>query len=268
MKRELLIKIADLSIRLKNVFFTGIEKRYLFFFSSPSSVSNTLSLKVTFLPKTNEKHPLVIQRKEEQVFQIKRTDFLAEIDFANFQGEVKILKNIYSFDSFLRILYSLYLSLNEGFLLHSAGVTQSRRAYLFSGSSLSGKTSIIRYLEPTLKRKDTILSDEIIAIRKREERRGNHFFFAYPTPFWGEFKSGKEIKNQGIKIEKVFFLGNGNLRKLSVKEAVGQLGKNIIFFSKDAFLMKKTLNLGIDFLYRTPIYQSSWKELIHLRAFL
>lgn len=259
MKRGLSFRIADLNITLKNILSAELSERY-YFFLSPSGI-NVLNLNLSSLLKKRENFPLIVQRKEGQVFQIGRNDFLAEVDFTRLQGEVKIAENIYSFDSFLRILYSLYLSLNEGFLLHSAGIKKNGRAYLFSGSSLSGKTSIIRHLEPSLTKGNTILSDEIVAIRKKEQKRGNYLFFAYPTPFWGEFKLGKEIDNQGTKIEKVFFLGDKDLSKLSFKEGVVQLWRNMIFFSKDSFSVNKLLNLGIEFLREVPVYSGWWGNL-------
>lgn len=258
MKKNFSLKIAGLNINLKNVFSDELRGRYFSFLSRFHSPA--ISLNLDYVP-AKRNLSLRVKKKEGQVFQIERNDFFAEIDFASFQGELKVAKNIYSFDSFLRILYSLYLLYNDGFLLHSAGIKKDDRVYLFSGSSLSGKTTVIRHLRPRLTNENAILSDEIIAIRKEKQNGGNYFFFAYPTPFWGEFKSSENINNQGTKIDQVFFLGNRDFAKLSFNKAVERLLENIIFFSKETEQIKKLLKLGVEFLQQVPAYQSSCKNL-------
>jgi hypothetical protein len=251
-ERNFSIKIADLKINLNDIFSDKLRRWYCFFLSR--SHFPEISLNLDYIP-AKRNLPLRVKKKEGQVFQIERSDFFAEIDFASFQGELKVAKNIYSFDSFLRILYSLYLLYNDGFLLHSAGIKKDGKVYLFSGSSLSGKTTVIRHLGPTLTNENAILSDEIIAIRKEKHNGGNYFFFAYPTPFWGEFKSSENINNQRAKIDRIFFLGNRNFAKLSFNEAVERLLENTIFFSRDPSSVAKLFNLGIEFLQQIPSYQ-------------
>jgi hypothetical protein len=56
--------------------------------------------------------------------------------------------NPYSLDSVLRILHSLILAERGGFLLHAASAICDGRAYLFSGVSGAGKTTMTRLAPP------------------------------------------------------------------------------------------------------------------------
>jgi len=65
-----------------------------------------------------------------------------------------------SINSFLRILYSLALVETRGLVVHAASLVRDGRAYLFSGRSGSGKTTVAR-----LSTDATLLSDELSIVR-------------------------------------------------------------------------------------------------------
>lgn len=274
MKENFSLKIADLNLTFKNGFSEKLSRRYFFFLSPSFSPASSLTLNLSYVPQgLSLKSDFKVRISNKgQVFQIKRNDFFAEIDFDHLQGEVKIVKNIYSFDSFLRIFYSVYLVLNGGFLLHSAGIKKNGKVHLFIGPSLSGKTTVIRNLEPSLTKKDSVLSDEIVAIRKKEKSSADFHFLAYPTPFWGLYLKAGSGKRRAVsrwqlekgKIEQIYFLNGSDVtseKKLTKKEAVTKLLENIIFFSKETSQIEKLLNLGIEFLEQVSISQSSLKNL-------
>jgi hypothetical protein len=90
------------------------------------------------------------------------------------RGHILQSANPYSIDSVLRIVHTLILAREGGFLLHSAGTIRNGRAFLFSGVSGAGKTTISRLAPPDV----TLLTDEISYIR-----RGPDGYHACGTPF-------------------------------------------------------------------------------------
>ena len=69
--------------------------------------------------------------------------------------------NPYSLDSVLRILHSLILAERGGFLLHAASAICNGGAFLFSGVSGAGKTTMTKLAPPDV----TLLTDEISYLR-------------------------------------------------------------------------------------------------------
>ena len=92
---------------------------------------------------------------------MERGDFRARWDPRTGRGSVRQNANPYSLDSVLRILHSLILAERGGFLLHSASAICDGRAYLFSGVSGAGKTTMTRLAPPDI----TLLTDEISYLR-------------------------------------------------------------------------------------------------------
>jgi hypothetical protein len=93
---------------------------------------------------------------------MERGDFRAEWDPDRRQGWVRQTANPYSIDSVLRILHSLILAREGGFLLHAASAVRQGRAFLFAGVSGAGKTTISRLAPPDV----ALLTDEISYVRE------------------------------------------------------------------------------------------------------
>ena len=125
-------------------------------------------------------------------FFIRRPDLEGEIDLTSRIARVTNRAAIYSFDSFLRILYSLILVQEGGFLLHAASVVRDGQGYAFMGKSGAGKSTIAAHSP-----EQSVLSDEISLIKKVEAD-----YRLYSTPFWGE---------QEIKGGNFCFPSSGNL---------------------------------------------------------
>lgn len=83
----------------------------------------------------------------------------------------------------IRIFYLMSLELG-GFFLHSCGLVNEKKAYIFYGVSGSGKSAIAT-LSPELQ----ILSDDLVLIFPHN---GN--FFASSTPFWGSIARSMRTK--------------------------------------------------------------------------
>jgi hypothetical protein len=92
---------------------------------------------------------------------MERGDFRAEWDPERRQGRVRQTANPYSIDSVLRILHSLLLAREGGFLVHAASAIRNGRAFLFAGLSGAGKTTISRLAPPDV----ALLTDEVSYVR-------------------------------------------------------------------------------------------------------
>jgi hypothetical protein len=184
-------------------------------------------------------------RREGEEWLIERGDFQARWDPRSGRGSVRQNANPYSLDSVLRILHSLILTQRGGFLLHAASAICDGRAYLFSGVSGAGKTTMTRLAPPDI----TLLTDEISYLRPNAEG-----YSACGTPFAGELARSGE--NCTAPVSALFFLEQGpenRIDELSSAEAVRRLMRNILFFAEDQALVEKLLATACEFVARVPI---------------
>lgn len=101
---------------------------------------------------------------------MERGDFHAEWDPERRQGWVRQTANPYAIDAVLRILHSLILAREGGFLVHGASAVRNGRAFVFAGVSGAGKTTISGLAPSDV----ALLTDEISYIRevRRQESEG------------------------------------------------------------------------------------------------
>ena len=176
---------------------------------------------------------------------IERGDFCARWNPRTGQGRVRQNSNPYSLDSVLRILHSLILAERGGFLLHAASAICGGRAYLFSGVSGAGKTTMTRLAPANI----TLLTDEISYLRPSADG-----YAAFGTPFAGELARAGE--NCTAPVSALFFLEQGpenRVDELTSAEALRRLMRNILFFAEDHRLVEKLLATACDFVARVPI---------------
>jgi hypothetical protein len=178
-------------------------------------------------------------RREPDAWVLERGDFRARWDPTTGRGTVRQNANPYSLDSVLRILHSLILAERGGFLLHAASAICDGRAYLFSGVSGAGKTTMTRLAPASV----TLLTDEVSYLRP-----GAGGYSAFGTPFAGELARPGE--NCSAPVSALFFLEQGPENKvddLSSAEAVRRLMRNILFFAEDYTLVEKLFATACDF---------------------
>jgi hypothetical protein len=184
-------------------------------------------------------------RRQDGLWLIERGDFRAQWDPRTRQGTVRLNPNPYSLDSVLRILHSLILAERGGFLLHAASAICDGRAYLFSGVSGAGKTTMTRLAPGDV----TLLTDEISYLRP-----GADGYLAFGTPFAGELARPGE--NCNAPVSALFFLEQGpenRVEELPLAEAIRRLMRNILFFVEDPALVRKVFAAACDFADRVPI---------------
>jgi hypothetical protein len=176
---------------------------------------------------------------------LQRGDFRARWNSDTGRGKIRQSWSPYAIDCVLRIVHSLILARQGGFLIHAASAIRDGKAFLFSGVSGAGKTTISR-LAP---RDATLLTDEISYVR----RDGNRYM-ACGTPFAGELARVGE--NQSAPLSAIFLLEKGlqnRIEPLDATEAIQRLLRNILFFAHDPELVKLIFQTACEFASLVPI---------------
>jgi hypothetical protein len=178
---------------------------------------------------------------------LRRGDFRAEWDARERHGWIRQTLNPYAIDSVLRIVHSLVLATENGFLLHASSAVRNGHAFLFTGPSGSGKTTIARLAPADV----TLLTDEISYVRRTAEG-----YRAFGTPFAGEL--GESGENDSAPIAALFRLdwGPDNAHdRLTPAAAVRALMRNILFFADDRALTGHLLDTACDFAASVPAFR-------------
>jgi len=178
------------------------------------------------------------------VWRLERGDFRAEWDSRSRRGWVRQSPNPYSIDSVLRIVHSLVLAEEGGFLVHAASGVRRGRAFAFAGISGAGKTTLARLAPPDV----AVLTDEISYIRRCEGG-----YCAYGTPFAGELgRAGVSLK---APVAALYFLEKGpggRIEPMGQLAAARELLRNILFFAHDPALVSRVFESAIEFVARVP----------------
>jgi hypothetical protein len=228
-------------------------------------------------------------RLEEGRWVMERGDFRAEWDPERHQGWVRQSPNPYSIDAVLRILHSLILAREGGFLVHAASAIRNGRAFLFAGVSGAGKTTICRLAPPDV----AVLTDEISYVRevRRQESEVNGrnesnatrtpsqtpyggnpapaldttslepgtqnltpAYLAFGTPFAGELARLGENLRAPVAALYLLAQGSGNrMENVSQAEAARALLQNMLFFAHDEELVRLVFQSASDFVSRVPV---------------
>lgn len=187
---------------------------------------------------TNE-HPIAIALNQATLPESEPADFGYEFEGAAlhaFSSGIRFdgVKNQYALDSLLRIFLSWKLLEHQGFLLHAATVIRDGKAYIFTGRSGAGKSTVA-----TLSPQGSVLTDEISLLR-----REHGVWRAYGTPFWGEFKAAGS--NSSAPVAGIFRLLQAPenrvvaLRPMAVLRA---LLPNVLFFSIEQESTRRLLEI-------------------------
>ena len=182
---------------------------------------------------------------QDGTWRLRRGDFRAQWDPGAGRGRIRQSANPYSIDSVLRIVHTLILANEGGFLLHSAGAIRNGRASLFSGVSGAGKTTISRLAPPDV----TLLTDEVSYVRRVDAG-----YRACGTPFAGELARMGE--NCSAPIAFLFFLQQGpenKIESMAKSEAIRRLMRNILFFAEDSALVENVFQSACEFVERVPV---------------
>lgn len=246
---DVVIEIGGLPIRIRvddPVFLRLLQERYAGFVTSSRQAGFEFEIELA-PPGLISQNEDVRVRRESGRWCLDRGDFHAEWDAASARGRIRQTANPYSIDAVLRIVHTLLLAKEGGFLLHAASAVRNGRAFLFTGVSGAGKTTIA-----SLAPKDAVLlTDEISYVRKREGG-----YSAFGTPFTGEL--AKLGENISAPIAALYLLMKGpknRIEPVSSAEAARALLSNILFFAEDAELVPLVFEAACEFAGRVPAYR-------------
>jgi len=190
--------------------------------------------------------------RDADLWNMERGDFRATWNPATGQGRIRQSPNPYSLDSVLRIVHTLALAENGGFLMHAGSVVRNGRAYLFAGVSGVGKTTITR-LAPA---DATLLTDEISYVCK--EAGG---YVAHGTPFAGELaESGKNVK---APLAAIYLLKQGlehRIDDVPPDVAVREVLRSVLFFAQDPALVQRVFHAACDLVERVPVQRLTFAK--------
>jgi hypothetical protein len=249
-EHAVIVEVGALPILLRsdNVAFCNmLQQRYSGFISSSSTPEFELQIELRDSPMHSSVDADAEVRKENGKWVIQRGDFLAECETKSATGRVVQSANPYAIDSVLRIVHTLIMAPRGGFLLHAASAIRNGRAFLFTGVSGAGKTTISRLAPPDV----TLLTDEISFIRQNGEGCR-----AWGTPFAGEL--AKVGENVSAPLAAVFLLEKGSSHRLEPVErshALGPLLRNILFFAHDPELVKLVFHSAARFVDTVPVHR-------------
>ena len=245
--RKTCVEIGGIPIALSTCdegFLDLLRQRYAGFLSS-SLPEFELEFDLTSAGPASDDDVRVRRNVDDDEWILERGDFRARWAPRTGRGHVRQNANPYSLDSVLRILHSMILAERGGFLLHAASAICDGRAYLFSGVSGAGKTTMTRLAPADI----TLLTDEISYLRPSADG-----YAAFGTPFAGEL--AKPGENCAAPVSALFFLEKGSenrVDELCSAEAVRRLMRNILFFAEDRGLVEKLFATACDFVGRVPI---------------
>jgi hypothetical protein len=175
----------------------------------------------------------------------------AALHFQNDEAVFSGVRHEYALDSLLRVLLSWTLLPKKGFLLHAATVLRGGRAFVFTGRSGAGKSTVAS-LAPA----GTVLTDEISLLRERSAE-----WRAYGTPFWGEFRAEGKCADAGITgIFQLVQAPHNHVERISPSEAVRMLLPNVLFFSKEAKANRRLLEVVTETARSVPCYRFEFRR--------
>ena len=193
----LVIEIGGVPVRVNTtdaVFLGMLQDRYAGFVTSSARAEVEFDVDLTPPHATDPNADVrVIHRLGR--WSLERGDFRAQWEPSSRSGWIRQTANPYSIDAVLRIVHTLVLARQGGFLLHSASAIRNGKAFLFAGVSEAGKTTISRLAPPDV----TLLTDEISYVRKRDSA-----YIAYGIPLTGEL--AKLGENVSAPIAALYFL--------------------------------------------------------------
>ena len=176
-----------------------------------------------------------------------RGDFHAEWDPSSARGIIRHTANPYSIDAVLRIVHTLVLAKEGGFLLHAASAVRNGRAFLFAGVSGAGKTTMARLAPPDA----VLLTDEISYVRKQDGG-----YFAFGTPFTGGVgQARRELTRARCGLYLLAKGSQNRIEQVGRAETCRALLANILFFAEDADLVKLVFESACEFVGRVPVYR-------------
>jgi len=250
MTSSLVVEIGDYPVRLSTAdsgLFESLRARYAGFITDTPAAA-PLNLTIQVVPEPISGAEAVRVTRLGGCWRFERDALHAEWFPEGGRGFVRqagVSSN--STDSVLRILHTLLLAPRGGFLLHASSAVRNGSAFVFSGVSGAGKTTILRLAPPGV----TALTDEISYIRPQGDG-----YRAFGTPFAGDL--GRNGANISAPLKEIHLLaqGPGNKREpLSTSKAAAALLRNILFFAADPGYVRMVFEAACRAASSIPVYR-------------
>ncbi len=188
---------------------------------------------------------------DDHIFTVYRWDFFGVIDLNKLSARFIYFYNTFmSYESIIRIFYSILTVKNNGFLMHSSSLVHNNKGYLFFGVSGSGKSTVVKLSEP-----DTCLSDELSMLIKIDGT-----YIVCGTPFHGEIPL---YTNKQATLQNAFLLRQNTttfFEKLESVDAYTHIMRNILFFSDDWGLKQEIFKTTIDLVNSVGVYEMNFEK--------
>jgi hypothetical protein len=184
-------------------------------------------------------------------FRYERRDFRMSFDAGRGTLTGSVARSMYSFDSMLRVFYTLILLDADGVLVHGSSVVDNGYAFLFYGVSESGKTTTTILSAPR-----TVLSDELTLVRKIGGE-----YRAFGTPFWGELQKNGE--NVNAPLRRVMWLRKDPevyLKDQTPRDALRRLLPCILFFAQEPELVNRVVDRVADLVQSVPVAEMHFRK--------
>jgi len=190
------------------------------------------------------------QKGDEKIIQVRNRPRLMR-SFHTGHLEIGMRQPI-GLENYLRIFLSHYLFRKGGFLLHASTVGHKNKAYIFTGPSGVGKSTVARISQDKL-----VLSDDLVAVKQDGKS-----YRVFSTPF------GVQKRNIGsvhLPIAAIYLLSHAKKTtciKLPLKQALAKVMSNIVLIGADS------LDLPVDRLFdncynilkSTPCYELAFNK--------
>src|ERR1700751_43088 len=224
-------------------FLTLLQERYAGYLTSNENAE--IEFDVELAPVGGDRDAEVRVTQHLGRWTLERGDFRAEWQPALRRGWIRQTANPYSIDVVLRIVHTLVLAKQGGFLLHSASAIRNGKAFLFAGVSEAGKTTISRLAPSDV----TLLTEQISYVRNCDDG-----YVAFGTPFTGELVRIGE--NVSAPIAALYLLSKGRENRIDpvpAGEAARGLLANLLFFAEDEELVQAAFHAAFGFVSRVPV---------------
>jgi hypothetical protein len=242
------VEIGGTTIALHTLdaaFQSAIENRYAGFLGSSADSHFAFDIDLCQPTESGPADDELHLQMEKGEWLLQRGNFRARWNPESRRGWIHQTYSSYAVDCVLRIVHTLLLARQGGFLVHAASAIRGGKAFLFARVSGAGKTTISRLAPPDA----TLLTDEISYVR----REGNQYL-ACGTPFAGEL--GRAGENVSAPLGGVFLLEKAlqnRIEPVGAAEALQRLLRNILFFAEDPELVQLVFQAACEVVGLVPI---------------
>jgi hypothetical protein len=247
--RGVVVTIGEVSVNLRtsdDAYRRALSRHYQRFGGSTENAEFNFDIELTD-SKINDPDDDVRVRRSSSLWSFERGDFHAEWDMASNTGTIRQSANLYSIDAALRIFHTVVLATRGGFLLHAASAIRNGKAFVFTGASGAGKTTIAG-LAPF---DATLLTDEVSYVGSNPTG-----YRAFGTPFAGEL--AKLGENVSAPISVLYLLAQGRANRIEpvrASDAVRLVLANTLFFAEDQYLIRSVFRSVCRLVDQIPVHR-------------